>query len=988
MMFRKAAIGMALAVVLLFVASALGQDVSTMPNAEKGHPNLESRLDQLVKAYQTAGMRGAESFAHQIAIELINSLVRVEIEAKTPNKAQIDGLIKKIEDFGGKFETRYESLIQALVPIEALGRLANLSEIRFVQLPITPAPDQGGIISQGVGVIGADKWQRAGITGQGVKVAVVDLGFQGLSSVQARGELPPNIIARVFRGDGNFEATVHGTGVAEIVFDVAPAAQFFAVAVNTNIELLNAVDWLMGQKVDTINTSLSWEPVACVGEGEGVWVGRITRPARDSGILWISSAGNDARRHWEGDFRDGDNDGILNFTADDETQTIEARQGSVITVTLSWDDGCRSSSNDYDLFLLDSNMREVARSTNIQDGNDLPWERLDFRIPSSGIYHIVVRRTQATGAAHLDLFCRCARLEYPMASRSIGEPAYSSQVLAVGATFWQDARLEDFSSQGPTRDGRIKPDLTAPDGVANVSYSRGFFGTSASAPHVAGAAALVKQAFPTFTPDQIQQFLEQRAEDLGPPGKDNQYGAGLLQLGQPPGSPRAPTELQAIARGPREIALSWEDNADNEDGFKVERRLQTEPNFSEIASVGPNVTIYTDATVSPATAYCYRVQAFNRSGDSDYSNEACVTTPAAVPAAPTDLTAAAVSPTQIDLRWEDNSNNEDGFKIERKTQGGEFAQIAQVAADVTSFSDTGLTPNTTHVYRVRAFNAAGDSPYSNEASATTLPPPNRRPIADAGPDQTVTVGSSVQLDGSNSKDPDGDPISFRWRFLTRPPNSNATFSDPNRANPAFVADVAGEYVAELVVNDGKEDSEPDTVKITAIPQPAGTLLALKFIKLEFVTPAVWERTLRERCVAYRKIGTSAGKLKITLPDNTALEFDIGANKEVFVCGDVAHIDTRGAAMEAALPQRWTAIPSTLRQMTADNELLPLKFIKLEFVEPAAWERTLSGGFVIYKNAGGMATKSRVTRPDNSVLEFDISVGKAVLVCSDIALINA
>ena len=92
-----------------------------------------------------------------------------------------------------------------------------------------------------------------------------------------------------------------------------------------------------------------------------------------------------------------------------------------------------------------------------------------------------------------------------------------------------------------------------------------------------------------------------------------------------------------------------------------------------------------------------------------------------LPAAPTGLTVSTPSTTQINLLWTDNSSNETGFKIERKTgAGGTYAQIATVGASVTSYSNTGLTPGTTYFYRVRATNASGDSAYSNEASTTTL----------------------------------------------------------------------------------------------------------------------------------------------------------------------------------------------------------------------------------------------------------------------------
>ncbi|MCF7954780.1 MAG: DUF6288 domain-containing protein [Phycisphaerae bacterium] len=92
----------------------------------------------------------------------------------------------------------------------------------------------------------------------------------------------------------------------------------------------------------------------------------------------------------------------------------------------------------------------------------------------------------------------------------------------------------------------------------------------------------------------------------------------------------------------------------------------------------------------------------------------------APPAAPSGLSATAISKSQIDISWTDNATNETGFKIERSDRNnGNFVQIATVGADVTSFSDTGLKKNTTYYYRVRATNASGDSAYSNEASAKT-----------------------------------------------------------------------------------------------------------------------------------------------------------------------------------------------------------------------------------------------------------------------------
>jgi predicted secreted protein len=192
----------------------------------------------------------------------------------------------------------------------------------------------------------------------------------------------------------------------------------------------------------------------------------------------------------------------------------------------------------------------------------------------------------------------------------------------------------------------------------------------------------------------------------------------------PPPPPAAPSGLAATAVSASQINLSWTDNADNENGFEIERCTGAGcSDFAQIAAVGAGVTSYANTGLAASTSYSYRVRAHNDSGDSGYSNGATAVTQAAptVPAAPTNLTATAVSKSQINLAWTDNASNETGFKIER-CKGStctNFAQIATVGVNVTTYSNTGLSSNTSYRYRVRAYNAAGNSAYSNIAKATT-----------------------------------------------------------------------------------------------------------------------------------------------------------------------------------------------------------------------------------------------------------------------------
>src|SRR5262249_46133666 len=142
-------------------------------------------------------------------------------------------------------------------------------------------------------------------------------------------------------------------------------------------------------------------------------------------------------------------------------------------------------------------------------------------------------------------------------------------------------------------------------------------------------------------------------------------------------------------------------------------------NFVQIKQTLANVTSFSDAGLQPQTPYTYRVRAFNSAGTSAYSNLSEATTQGAPPTPPSNLTSLVASDSQINLTWADNSVNQDGFRLQpcdlpaANCLDANFVQIKQTLANVTNFSDAGLQAHTPYTYRVRAFNSAGMSAYSN-----------------------------------------------------------------------------------------------------------------------------------------------------------------------------------------------------------------------------------------------------------------------------------
>lgn len=182
-------------------------------------------------------------------------------------------------------------------------------------------------------------------------------------------------------------------------------------------------------------------------------------------------------------------------------------------------------------------------------------------------------------------------------------------------------------------------------------------------------------------------------------------------------APRAPTDLKAALTGNKEVRLGWADNADNESGFKVMRRVGGESQFREYRTVGKNQNLFVDKDADrPGTDYQYMIQAFNDAGKSLPSNMASVKIPLTRPEAPADLRAQAVGPTEVKLAWKDTADNERGIRIERRAgTEGAFRVIDTLGPNQESFFDKRVRPGAKYEYRVRAFNEGGESAYSRTA---------------------------------------------------------------------------------------------------------------------------------------------------------------------------------------------------------------------------------------------------------------------------------
>ena len=230
--------------------------------------------------------------------------------------------------------------------------------------------------------------------------------------------------------------------------------------------------------------------------------------------------------------------------------------------------------------------------------------------------------------------------------------------------------------------------------------------------------------------------------------KNYQYGLGYsveevtielvgYEIPQPDGSvlsggdlnfsyaPSPPESLSVTSVSATTASLSWSSTCDVMSGFIVERKSGAAGAWDEIAELGRGARSYSDSTLVAENEYYYRVRAFNATGVSEPSNEA-YRAAVPIPAPPSNLAATVTTSTgfgdlvwhNVSLTWNDNSDNEDGFVVQRSPAFLiNWTTLATLAPNTESYTNAMLTTSGKYLYRVRAFNEFGDSAYSNVVEA-------------------------------------------------------------------------------------------------------------------------------------------------------------------------------------------------------------------------------------------------------------------------------
>lgn len=465
----------------------------------------------------------------------------------------------------------------------AVARVAGVELRRPQPVDVRPErtflPEFGPVTGEAVAITGADAWHTAGIDGAGVRIGVIDFFDTKYWNPDEHGPLPqPGVTARCFAegadctGDffdgADLGGEDHGVAVVEIIRDMAPGAEVLIGQAETIADYELLIDWFVDQGVRVISRSLG-SRYDGPGDGRGA-LDDIAAAAVGRGITWINSGGNNGQGQY---YRHpvrlvGDRVAFGPSGSD----TFLPLRGCISLGGMRWAndwDRPAPERTDYDLYVWESptgapaSGNVVGTSQRRQPTGASPIEVVTGTYcPTSGrSLYLEVRWLGGDVSGDvleiLDYgngFTRFTQSDHSAAVSIVD--ANLAGVVAVGAVDPPGSGTVGFySSRGPTNDGRITPQVTAPSGFDSTVYEGAFSGTSAAAPVVAGAAALFLAAGLAGDANGLGDLVRNSTIDRGAKGPDNTYGYGELRLPAPPPAAVAGTPSRYVPLAAPQRAL-------------------------------------------------------------------------------------------------------------------------------------------------------------------------------------------------------------------------------------------------------------------------------------------------------------------------------------------------------------------------------------------------------------------------------------------------
>ena len=633
--------------IALMILMLTGDDVARLQaQTPDGEAPRYANMDPLLNEMAEQHMQGAFTANAAAANAAVSGGQSVGVIFST-EPGQSSGLRDFLQENGASPGPAFNGFIGADVPVSLLAAASQQDGVTWMQasVPARAVQDAESSPDGDLAEHGVDLWHAAGIKGAGVKIAVINLGFDGIQDMLGT-ELPETVTARCYVGYGLYSTDIAdcetgtdlGTVRAQRIFEVAPDATYYIATVGDWVDLHDAVKWLVAEEVDIVNNSIIW---IYTGPGDGTSPYALSDlnsvdDAVEGGITWVMPAGNDAKTTWFGAFKDEDENGYHEFSGDDECNSVELVAGEAYMGVIRWEDQWVGPFDplkyrDLDLLVVsEDGSTHIRRSYRSFLARTAPLEYFYFYPGESGSYCLQVRLNEGTAPEWVQVQSFLyGDLEYPSHFGSIVSPAESNNpgLISVGVSSPDNPdEIWERSSRGPGPEpwpeGRIKPEIVVGYGDGSAE-SRATHGTGWGAAYMAGVAALVKQRFPEFAPDDVAEYLKSNAEDKGDPGPDNIWGYGYATL--PASDASAPPDPDACIQrtyGDQTIEGMWDDSCLSENRPAAEDRPRDADYYARFytIAVGESKRV-TISLTSERDTYLYLLKGEGRDGEIEAAND-------------------------------------------------------------------------------------------------------------------------------------------------------------------------------------------------------------------------------------------------------------------------------------------------------------------------------------------------------------------------------
>lgn len=581
---RLRSIALALAVTGVITAvPAVGQETQIQPEAARQIALLLGEKAARSPAQEKIDSRLLMTQARQRDDALLAALpaLRTRVGLQPDGRVRVDvrgvvddALVVQVQALGGTVVNAHPRFgtLRADLPLAALEAFASLPAVHSIR-PAERMITQMTNTTEGDVAHGADTARTTfGVDGSGVRACAMSDSVDALAALQASGDLPAGVT--VLAGQSGNPGTSEGTALLEIIHDMAPGAElFFATGSGGQGQMAQNILDLAAAGCDVIVDDVLYLAEAVFQDGI---VAQAVEEVVADGVTYFTSAGNSGNLAagtagvFEGAYTPTALPAPLTGAALSAHDFGGGDPGNSITfdppvlITMQWANPLGAADDDYDLFLLDPTLSTVlAASTNVQNGTQDPLEFIESITDDDTnnrlvvalfdgdprFFHLNTHRGMLATATDGQIF------GHPAAEGAITVAAVNVASAGGGPFTGGGANPpEPFTSDGPRRiffeaDGtpipaasdsgtlaaggaggtvRQKPDIAAADGVSTATPGfNPFFGTSASAPHGSGLAALLEELLGSLCPSGVKSRLTKDALDNGMTGDDNVTGKGI-----------------------------------------------------------------------------------------------------------------------------------------------------------------------------------------------------------------------------------------------------------------------------------------------------------------------------------------------------------------------------------------------------------------------------------------------------------------------------